>query len=70
MVGIAASAAALFILVKFVTNDEIVLKWKIILIAVALIFKFAFVGLISVIGTFLPVMLMFLMLRWHGSKIR
>ncbi len=70
MVGIAASAAAILILYIFWTHPEIALKWKIILTATALIFRFVFVGLISVFGTFLPIMIMFLMLRWFGSKIR
>lgn len=67
---IITSFAVLFILVKFLINREIELMWKLILTSVMLLFRFGFSGLTSIIGTVIPVIGMYLMLRWHGSDIR
>ena len=67
---IVTSLAVLFILVKFLINREIELMWKLILTLVMLLFRFGFSGLTSIIGTVIPVIGMYLMLRWHGSDIR
>lgn len=67
---IVTSFAVLFILVKFLINREIELMWKLILTSVMLLFRFGFSGLTSIIGTVIPVIGMYLMLRWHGSDIR
>jgi hypothetical protein len=69
-VFIVTSLAVLFILVKFLINREIELMWKLILTLVMLLFRFGFSGLTSIIGTVIPVIGMYLMLRWHGSDIR
>jgi hypothetical protein len=69
-VFIVTSFAVLFILVKFLINREIELMWKLILTSVMLLFRFGFSGLTSIIGTVIPVIGMYLMLRWHGSDIR
>jgi hypothetical protein len=69
-VFIITSFAVLFILVKFLINREIELMWKLILTSVMLLFRFGFSGLTSIIGTVIPVIGMYLMLRWHGSDIR
>ena len=67
---IVTSFSVLFILVKFLINREIELMWKLILTSVMLLFRFGFSGLTSIIGTVIPVIGMYLMLRWHGSDIR
>ena len=70
MVGIIGSGAGLFILILFWMNQQIDIKWKILLIIIVLISKFALPGLLSIFGTALVLIIMFLMLRWNGVKIR
>jgi hypothetical protein len=70
MVGIAGFFVGILIIIHFWMNRQIDIKWKIILTVMAIIFRFALPGIWSTIGTVLVLIIMFLMLRWNGVKIR
>ena len=70
MVGIVAGFACILILVLFWSNQKINIKWKIILTVIVVASKLILPELWSVIVSALALISMFLMLRWHGSKIR
>ena len=70
MFGIVVSIAVIFILIRFWMNQDINIKWKIILTATAFVSKLVFPGIWSIIGTSLVLIIMILMLRWNGEKIR
>ena len=68
--GYAATLIGLYICVKFWLCREIDLKWKAILTIIAATFRFVTVAVLAALGTFLPVMIMYFILRWHGRNIR
>jgi hypothetical protein len=70
MVGIIGGFAGILIIILFWMNRQIDIKWKIILTVIAIIFRFALPGIWSIIGAVLVLIIMFLMLRWYGVKIR
>ena len=70
MFGIIFSIAVISVLIRFWFNPNIDLKWKIIFTAIAFISKFALLGIWSIIGIALPLIIMILMLRWNGEQIR
>jgi len=60
------SLVGIFLLFLFWKNGEIELKWKLILTALVIAGRFFFMG----IGSIIALIIIFLMLRWHGEKIR
>ncbi len=70
MVGIIGSFAGIFIIFLFWMNQQIDIKWKIIFTIIAIVSIFALPGIWSNIITVLVLIIMFLMLRWNGVKIR
>lgn len=70
MYGLLFSVATLFIIFRFCTDRMVELKWKIILTAALVIFRFFFWGLFSVIISTSILIIMIIMLRWRGSKVR
>ena len=70
MFGIVVLIAAIFILVRFWMNQDIDIKWKIISTAIAVISKLLLPRIWSTIGMAFALMIMILMLRWNGEKIR
>ena len=70
MIGIIAVFVGIFIIFLFWMNQQIDIKWKIIFTVIAIVSRFALPGIWSTIGTVLVLIIMFLMLRWNGVKIR
>ena len=70
MYGLFIGAATLYILYLFWKNAMIDLKWKIILTVALVIFKFVSLGLFSMIISASILIIMIIMLRWRGYKIR
>jgi len=70
MFGIVVFIAVIFILVRFWMNQDINIKWKIILTAIAFISKLLLPGIWSTIVMAFALIIMILMLRWNGEKIR
>jgi hypothetical protein len=66
MLGLIVSIAGIYLLFLFWRNPEIDLKWKIVLTILVIIGRFFFLG----IGSFIALIIIFLMLRWHGERIR
>jgi len=64
--GIILSGVMLFIIYQLWINANVELKWKIILTSSAVIGKFFLYG----IPTLLVMIVIILVLRWHGVKIR
>jgi hypothetical protein len=70
MIGIVYSFGILYILFLLWRNREIELKWKIIFTASFVFCRVFLSGLISVISSGIVLIIVFLILRWHGEKIR
>ena len=70
MIGIIAVFVGIFIIFLFWMNQQIHIKWKILFTVIAIVSRFALPGIWSTIGTVLVLIIMFLMLRWNGVKIR
>jgi len=70
MIGIFVGFATLFILFKFWTHHEIDLKWKIMFTALAIAPRFIIPGIVAIIVSSITLVIMILMLRWRGDKIR
>lgn len=70
MYGLVMNVAVLYILFRFWKNSQIELKWKIILTAALILFKFVVLGLYSLIISVIILITMIIILRLHGSKIR
>lgn len=70
MYGLFINAATFYILYLFWKNAMIDLKWKIILTAALVIFRFVSLGLFSMIISVSIPIIMIIMLRWRGSNIR
>ena len=70
MVGIIAVFVGIFIIFLFWMNQQIDIKWKILFTVIAIVSRFALPGIWSTIGTVFVLIIMFLMLRWNGVKIR
>jgi len=70
MFGIVVSIAVILILIRFWMNPDIDINWKIILTALAFVSKLVLPGILSTIGMALSLIIMILMLRWNGEKIR
>ena len=70
MIGIFVGFATLLILFKFWTHHEIDLKWKIIFTSLAISPRFIIPGIVAIIVSSVALIIMILMLRWCGDKIR